>query len=262
MKSRNPVIEFDKLQMYFGEPYVIDLESVEGSITVYQPKIGEIVRYGEKKFYSMLNIFVTNTTSYRLPLWKLQPRIDWNVLSDFELFLMLYSGIDTASTKLIFGDLDFSKFEIYTKTLGDTQETVLYDSENKIEINKDVYHHFSQYLRNVFNIFPEEKLTKDPIMKQWFITKDERQLEVDKTKREKGTAKDMSIQNVISSCVNHPGFKYNLSQLLDVGVCEFYDSVKRLQIYESTTALMKGMYSGFVDGSKLKSDDYNFMKEI
>ena len=25
---------------------------------------------------------------------------------------------------------------------------------------------------------------------------------------------------------------------------------------------MKGMYSGFIDGSKIKSEDYNFMREI
>jgi len=25
---------------------------------------------------------------------------------------------------------------------------------------------------------------------------------------------------------------------------------------------MKGMYSGFVDGSKIKPDDYNWMKDI
>ena len=53
-----------------------------------------------------------------------------------------------------------------------------------------------------------------------------------------------------------------IDELKELGVAEFYDSVKRLQIYESSTALMKGMYSGFVDSSKINSDDYNFMKEI
>ena len=71
-----------------------------------------------------------------------------------------------------------------------------------------------------------------------------------------------SIQALISSCINHPGFKYSLKDLKHVGVAEFYDSVKRLQVYEQSTALMKGMYSGFVDGSKLKATDYNFMREI
>lgn len=59
---RNPKIEFDELQMYFGEPYVIDVEDAVGSITVYSPTIGDILLMGEKKFYQGLNIFICNTT--------------------------------------------------------------------------------------------------------------------------------------------------------------------------------------------------------
>jgi len=62
--------------------------------------------------------------------------------------------------------------------------------------------------------------------------------------------------------VNHPGFKYKLQELREVGVCEFYDSVQRLQIYESATAVMKGMFSGMVDSSKIKPDQYNWMKQF
>ena len=41
------------------------------------------------------------------------------------------------------------------------------------------------------------------------------------------------------------------------------DSIRRLQVYESTTSLMKGMYSGFVDTSKLKLDkELNWARNI
>ena len=40
------------------------------------------------------------------------------------------------------------------------------------------------------------------------------------------------------------------------------DSVQRLQIYESTHALMSGMYSGFCDTSKISKEQFNFMREI
>ena len=40
------------------------------------------------------------------------------------------------------------------------------------------------------------------------------------------------------------------------------DSVQRLQVYESSTALLKGAYSGFVDTSKINKDDFNFMREL
>ena len=111
--ARTPTIEFDHLQMYFGEPYVIDCEDAMGTLTVYTPTIGDIVHIGEKRFYQTLNMFVCNTTQYRVLLWDIG--IDWNTFSDFSLFCMFYKQIDHEVSKLLFGDLDFSKFEIMTK---------------------------------------------------------------------------------------------------------------------------------------------------
>ena len=99
-KKRYPDIEFDKIQMYFSEPYVIDLENTRGSITINIPKLGDYILVGEKKFNSTLNIFTTNTTAYRTLLWEAQ--IDWNTFKDFELFCMLYKQIDYDVSKLFF----------------------------------------------------------------------------------------------------------------------------------------------------------------
>ena len=259
---RNPKIEFDMLQMYCGEPYVIDLPDTIGSITVYSPTIGDVISAGEKKFYETLNIFICNTTQYRLPLWD--NGIDWTQISDFELFAQLYHSIDSDISKMLFGDLDFSKFQplMKRKSADDEKgELILWNEDSQVEINQDVYNHFSQYLQNVFSIFPEEKITKDDILKTWYINKDRRALKNAQEAEEKGKKHSYSIQALISACINHPGFKYKLKDLKEVGVCEFYDSVRRLQIYEQSTALMKGMYSGFVDGSKIDPNNYNFMRE-
>ena len=257
-KYRYQQFEFDKLKMYFGETYVIDLESAQGSVSIDIPTIGDIVKIGEKKFYSTLGIFITNTTSYRLMLDELGQ--DWNTLSDFGLFCMLYSQIDSEVAKLMFGELDFKKFVLYKKQLDDKEEIVLWDEEDNIEINEEVYQHMAQYLRAVFNMNPEEKITDDPMLKQWYIRKDKRALEIaEKTKHKKD---ENSILPLISACVNHPGFKYRPMELRHINVCEFYDSVKRLQVYENTTALLKGSYSGMIDSSKIDKEQFNFMRTI
>lgn len=258
---RNPVIEFDTLQMFCGEPYTIDLDNAPGKVVVYSPTIGDIINIGEKKFYQTLNIFVCNTTQYRAMLWDLH--IDWNVFPDFYLFIMLMSQIDESVSKLLFGDLSFKKFEQTYKRKSEEseeEELILWDAEDEIEINADVYNHFSQYLRAMFALNIEEKITTDNTLKSWYITKDKRAAE--NAEKLKKTDRSSNLQAIISSLINHPGFKYKLSELKEVGVAEFYDSVKRLQIYEQSTALMKGMYSGFIDGSKLKPEDYNFMREL
>lgn len=262
LKSRNPVIEFDKLKLFFGDPYEIDIEDAEGTITLSQPSIGDVVNLGEKRFYGTLNAFTTNTTAFRLQLWE--QGIDWNNISDFELFIMLIGTADKEIYQTFLPDIDFSNFGLYQKQLPNSEDKikVLYDADNKIEITEQVYFHISQYLRTVFNIFPEEKMTSDAIMKRWFIQKDKNELRNKELKKKKGTEEDSGLLPLISACCNHPGFKYKSSELKELCVFQFYDSVKRLQIYESTTALQKGMYSGFMDTSKIKPEDYNFMRPI
>lgn len=262
LKSRNPIIEFDKLKLFFGEPYKINVEDAEGEIILSQPSIGDVVSLGEKRYYGTLNAFTTNTTAFRLQLWE--QGIDWNSISDFELFIMLIGTADKEIYQTFLPDIDFSNFGLYQKQLPNSEDKikVLYDADNKIEITEQVYFHISQYLRTVFNIFPEEKMTSDAIMKRWFIQKDKNELRNKELKKKRGDEEDSGLLPLISACCNHPGFKYKSSELKELCVFQFYDSVKRLQIYESTTALQKGMYSGFMDTSKIKPEDYNFMRPI
>lgn len=257
-KSRNPELEFDLLQMYFGRDYVIDLEDVPGSITITQPKLGDIINMGYDRFYSSLGILTTNTTSYKAFLWDFG--INWNEISDFELFMALYQGVDTEVSKMIFNGLDITEFKPFETNKDDERIVFLYHQELDIEINENVYFHFSQYLRNVFQLFPEEKITTSKGLQKMYIDRDKRAQK--REKENKNTPNiTKSFQAMISSCVNHPGFKYRLEELDQISVYQFYDSVKRLQIYENSTALLKGMYSGFVDGSNINSEEYNFMRE-
>ena len=265
MPFKPPEVHLDKLKMFFGEPYEVDLDSAVGKFTIYQPTIGDILRFGEREFYQTLNVFVTNTTACRLMLWEMG--IDWTEFKDYHLFLMLTKQINADAAALIFRDFDITTFEVMEKKTHDEKgneikELSLYNHDLQIEINEEAYYYISQYLRTCFNIFPERKITSNPVLKEWYIDKDKRELANNKKMEESGKHKDVSIQSVISACVNHPGFKYKTAELRDVGVYEFYDSVKRLQVYESSTALMKGMYSGFVDGKSISPDAYNFMKDI
>lgn len=256
MRAKYPQLEFDRLKMYFGEPLVIPCR--HGEITVLSPTIGDIITLGESKFYSTLNILVANTTSYRLFLWDLQ--LDWNEVSDFELFCMIYKNIDSDASRLLFGDLDFSLFEPKVLNVDEaTKKLVLANVEQNVEIDEDVYQQIHQYFQMMFNMHPEELLTQEKRMKDWWIAKDRREQE--RKLKKKADEKPYSIQPIISALVNHPGFKYKLKELREVGVAEFYDSVKRLQIYEQSNALLHGIYGGMISSKDIEPESYNFMRE-
>lgn len=253
--------KFDHLKMYFGEPF-----EVGNGLIIQQPTVGQILEVGESEFYAMLYLFISNPTTYRLQLWDLG--IDWNKISPYMLFTMLIKSVNSDIAKIIFGDVDFNGFEIYTKTKTETNEDgeevevqvpTLYNTESEMELSEDDYTLISEYLQTMFNIFPKVEKARGRATKEAIIEEDRMNLAI---RQRKGESEDSSLLSLVSACVNHPGFKYKLQELRDVGICQFMDSVQRLQVYESSTALMKGMYSGFVDSSKISADNYNWMRSL
>lgn len=248
--------KFDRLKMYFGEPY-----EVTGNLTVYQPSIGNILEYGEQDFYGELNKFICTSTQYRVQLWDVG--YDWNKISDFQLFQSLYRTVDSKFSALLFHDLDVSAMRIVIRHGDDgTDELCLYGAEKDILIDEEIQGDLAEYLRTMFQIFPKKENIVGKGAKLTTIEEDRiyQQKALRDMKEGKGGSGSLLLP-LISSCVNHPGFKYKLHELKEVGIVEFMDSVKRLQVYESTVALNNGRYSGFCDMSKVDPELFNFMRD-
>lgn len=243
--------EFDNLKMYFGDDYI-----TKNGIVVRQPSLGDIIEVGEKNFYETLNVFVSNPTSFRLPLWNMG--VDWCTITDFELFIILYQNINPEVCKLFLPKCPITEYKVYSEQIDeDTAEPVLYNPESKSIIRNIDYLEISQYLRNMFNIFPKVEYAKGKATRESIIWEDEQN-----AKRKEDKKYVSTLQPLISSCVNHPGFKYKKSELKEVGICEFMDSVSRLQVYENTRALLTGSMSGFCDTSKISKENFNFMRDF
>ena len=60
--------------------------------------------------------------------------------------------------------------------------------------------------------------------------------------------------------MRYPGFKYKKDELKQCGYYEFMDTVMGSQIYVSSTALLKGAYSGMIDTSKINKKEFNWMR--
>lgn len=244
-------LKFDMTQMYDRQPF-----KVNDDITIYQPSVRDIIRFGEIKFYNQVLIpFVTNPTSHRVMLWD--KGIDWNKISDFELFTSLYKTLPPGSTQLIFGNFTFEGYEPYVSKLGDKESIVLWNQSTDKLITEDDYNMFSQYIRTLFNIFPKRERIIGKDIKEDVIKEDRIAQKLHENDEEKPF-----LLPLISACMNHPGFKYKYEDLDSLGIFCFMDSVERLQVYESSIALLHGAYGGFVDTSKMDRTEMNFMRSI
>ena len=257
------IYDFDELKMYFGEDYW-----VTDKICIRQPSIGDIIEFGDSKFYRMLYLFCSNPTSLRLQLWKIG--VDWNKISDFGLFSKyLVKSFTPKDTYLLFGDLNFSWFEYVHDNKKDCDLLIYIPRDNDgsaidityedaIVIDEMVYMKIIKYLSSMFDIHMKVEHAKNKATKEAMIWEDEMNLKVEEQKRSKRDYEKSTLLPLISAMVNHPGFKYKTNELKEIGIVQFMDSVKRLQTYENATALLKGMYSGFIDVSK----DKNLQKQI
>lgn len=243
--------EYDLLSLYFGEDYIVN-----DRITISQPTIQNIIDMGERKFYATIAPFTTNTTAFRVKLWDIG--IDWNDITDFQLFSVLIKTVTVDQTRILFGDLDFSTFDLVAK-LNENKEPipVLYSDKYKMEINEETYLKMRSYLCFMFGVKLENEFIKSKSLRVEVIAK----ARADEMKA-MAESKGSSLVQMISFALNHPGFKYKKQELRNVGYVEFLDSIKRLQVYEATKALTQGSYSGFCDTSKVPKEQFNFMRSI
>ena len=246
---------FNLLKMYFGEDYVVN-----DKIIIHQPSIQDFIDVdNESDIYNVITPFVANTTAYRLQLWGMN--IDWNKISNMELFALLLKTENLKYSKLIFGDIDFSTFNMYEKQVDNEKVLTLYSPVLDIEINEETRNKMCKYIQYMFNSFPpEEEFTSSKTLKQDLINKDKQKL-IQRSK-EKSNNSDQSLLSMISFYLNHPGCKYKKNELREVGYFEFMYNIQRLQIYESTRALFGGMYSGMCDLSKIDKNEFNFMRDV
>lgn len=247
----NNEFKYDILKMYYGEDYW-----VTDQIVIHQPTIQQIMDYGESEFWIMVSMLCANPTSMRLELWN--KGIDWNTLSDFDLFTMLIGGFPKDATEILFGDFDFTKLKETRKQINENEEQriLIYMPNPIIQIDESVYNRMVGYLRTMFDIHPKVEKAKGKATKEAIIFEEQMNLKIAAKKQKENKWKKSTLFPLISAAVNHPGFKYKKNELREVGIVEFMDSVKRLQAYESTTALMTGMYMGMVDlkGMDLKKE--------
>lgn len=264
-------LDFDELKLYFGDDYY-----PTPKICIHQPTIGDIVEFGDSKFYSIVSTLCSNPTSFRLQLWDMG--IDWNKMADFDLFKLLIKNYDVEDTKLLFGDLNLSWFEEFHDNQSDCDVLVYIprdDNGMPIELKFDSLDELTciyekdfikivEYLRYMFNIHPKVEKTRSKSTKEAIIDEERMNLVASQRNNNDINKPKSFLLPLISSLLNHPGFKYKKTELREVGIVEFMDSVRRLQTYESTTALMKGIYSGMVDTSKIKNLDkeLNWMKDL
>lgn len=238
--DREEYFNNDELKIYRGEDFVVSKH-----IVLHQPTLGEICDYSERKYYSMVYSFTATPQSMKAQLW--QAGVDYTTINPYQLFLNFYKTFDKTATSIIFKNLDFSKFELKQTTEGNI---VLYQviDGNPVVVDEYTYGLIVDYLSKVHFI---ERDLKNPMNEstKMILIEDA----MDELRAASQKPYHSQLKNLISAMVNSEGFKYNHSQVWDMKINAFMDSVKRIQSIKNANLLLQSAYSGF--GINMKDID-------
>lgn len=245
MNPYDDLINVDPLKLYFGEPYVVNQY-----VTIYQPTIGDIIEYGEREYFSMINTLVAIPSDMKSQLFD--TGLDWNKVTDFQLFVMLAQSLPQEQTKIVLGDLDLQRM----KPVENLQngEMILRDPMTGAIIDDLAHKIISAYLCKLHNITKKIEKAGNKYTKQVLIDED---------RQKRAFAAKQPYKSFLMPLVSSIKVRqsYTRDYIKNMGLYEFFDDVNRSQIIVNTDALLSGAYSGMMDTSKIKKSQFNWMRE-
>lgn len=237
----------DEIRLLTGRSFDVGV-----GITLYQPTIAEIAQFGESEYLSLVSALTSEP--FDMPYYLDQMGIDFEEIKPFELFCILVSGIPQSTSRLLFGDLDFTKFKVVIR--GDelimiNQQGVIIDSMTRERIADNV-RRMHCLPKNILTSC-ENKFTHDLMIRQ-------QKKEIDRAQRRKDLFGDNShYASLISSlaCEWH-----DYDKVFGLRVGQFFDAILRMGYKQNANNLYRGLYAGTVSMKNIHKSDLDWMRPI
>lgn len=238
----------DEMSLYFRQDIPINER-----IVLKQPTIGDIVAFGEARYFSMAKTLVTIPSDLKPELFDIG--IDYETLPGFDLFCMLTAGLTNDDTRLLLGDVDFRNFVLCVDKRND--EKILYDEKTDTIIDRRIYMLITKYVCKLHGFKQKVEHAANKFTKKIMIEDDRMRKEMERKK-----PYESSLLPIVSSLVNSPGFKYDSQSVMRIGIYELRDSIERIQIIRNADALLHGIYGGMIDTSKINKKELDWTRRL
>lgn len=223
--------------------------AINDKIKVVIPTVGQVLD-NEDEYYSMVTAFTAMPIDLMVQLDDM--KIDFEQITDYDLFIILFNGLRLQNVGLILKDIDFSKFILDIDE--EKQELFLIDEENDIKIDRSVYLQISAVLRKIHNIKknirkPGNKDARDYMLKR----------AREKMKRAKNRKTESQTESLIVALVNAPEFKYDYQSVRDLTIYQFNKSLYQIVNRVDYNNRMVGIYTGNINPKDMSQDDLNWL---
>ena len=237
----------DEAKILLGEPIAITK-----FLSVKQPTVREVLRYGEKKYLSLIHTLTSEP--FDMPYYLDQMGIDFEKITPFELFTVLIQGVSKEDASLLFNDIDFSQFVVVQRD----SDIILMNSKGEV-IDSGVREYIADNLRRM-HCLPKNEITScyNSFAHKLLIKKQKRDME-QAQKRIEMFGERSELAPLISSlaCEWH---SYN--QVLDLTIGQFFDAVIRSGYREAAESLAAALRSGTLASGSYSKKDLDWRRPI
>lgn len=275
------MFDIDELKIYRGSDIPIT-----DKIIVIQPTLDQIIEFGEKRYFQAVHQLTGVGADFKWQLWDYF-NIDYTTIDDYELFKkMIWHSLSSKKhiykelmdnqdkyaeelkkiseedltemlvnpLSLILKDVDLADFEEYES--DKCQETILYDKEHDITIDRFVYAKIVDAVRKIHGFKRNDQVPANDITKMFLIddAREEAMLAAQKPYKS-------VLRPLISALAAKTGQLGN-DNIWNVKVNMFFDSIKRINKIQDATLLLQGAYSGFASLKGVDKDRLDWAGEI
>ena len=267
------MFELDDLKIYRGN----DIQ-ITPKIIVTQPTIGQIEKFGEKRYFNAVYTLTAVGADLKWQLWDME-QIDYTQIEDYDLFIGFISKAvssqrpiydelmnneekykDELATisqerledmcinplQLILKDIDLADFIPCKNT--DTGQIILYNAERDITIDRMIYSQIVDAVRKIHGLKRNNETPANETTKMILI---------DDAREEANAASQKPYKSTLKPLVSALTVKCGLcgtDKVWDMKINAFFDSIKRINKIQDSELLLQGAYSGF---TSLKGVDKN-----
>lgn len=275
------MFEIDDLKIYRGS----DIR-ITDKIIVTQPTIDQIIEFGEKRYFQTIYTLTGVGADFKWQLWDYFDT-DYTKIDDFELFkLMIWKSLSSKKNvykelmenqdkyeeelkniteeqlvdmlvnplSLILKDIDFADFDEYES--DKSNETILYDKEHDITIDRFVYTRMIDAVRKIHGLKRNNEIPANESTKMILI-EDARDEAMMASRREHKSV----LKPLISALAVKTG-QLGSDSIWNTKINMFFDSIKRINKIQDAELLLQGAYSGFASLKGIDKDRLDWAGEI
>ena len=223
---------------------------INDDLFIYIPTIGEIrgdCDEDETNYQQMVNLFMVTSTNYMVELDR--NGVNFENISDWQLFGMIFHGLNGRNLSLLFGVDIIANFQMH---MCNEDNSIFYiiDEKANIKITQDIYEKISAILCQINNVTKEHRKFSNEFSRKHVI---ERLIKVSNRNKERNkNAPSSHLDNYITALVCTADFPYNYETVLNVTLHDFIASIKQIKKKYAVDNYHLGIYTGNIDINKSK----------